>query len=945
MTEKKSKKGILFKLFSNFSKPTVDSKKEKQDFDKDQKNRELENGTNIKEKSETPGGTRKNEEEKKRSGNETNFKFLTIPSEGVFNDGKDNKQHNLIVRKNDILGGHYIVKSLLGGGVYGQVFRCIDLNQNIYHSESSDDSEEEEFKKPKAEVAIKVIKNHPDFNRQAEIEIDILDEINRELRIEKRRILKYHGSFVHENHRCIATELLGKNLFELLRDYNNFKGFPIFQVSNIIKQLLVCFDGLSMHSIIHCDLKPENILIEKVISSKNSKTKEVEENVRVKVIDFGSATYENQTTAMYVQSRFYRAPEILFFKGYYGTEIDVWSIGIICAELFLGLPLFPGRSGYDQVSKIQKLLGTPPDWIFERDKFALNYYDLVPDKNNPDSVKYVLKDEETYSNATGESVNKHPGYFSGSTLSEIINSKKYMKKTKYFSEKAKELAFLMKNTKEKRKGEDLIFKTDSSGDGSIIELETDDSDLEDEIIEIEMNEEEKKIEQNRRDALIDFLSGILVYDTEKRWNIKQLLLHPFITGEKFEKPYQPKRYFLKSTTGQKIKNQRTMIMDSNFQKQKRKNSIKKIEEFGRTQSSNQKPKRNRNRSYSQNGNNVGYNYGYSYGMNNGMQMGSVGGFNGGSSFIKPQVGFSPTNYNSFEYVNPYNSPHNVKTFTSSSPMNPFYPSPERNPNNQFLAPPVYNSFNSPNQYQVYSPPNQGQYPTQIQDQLYHQYNSPFTNSYSVGSSASNHMYGNSYGNGNGNGNKRENKGGKSYNGNILNLIDFNKQRQFSNQQRPKKQNHNQKNFSYSHNHHQHHKNHRNGSHYSSKKNGKGRQRRKSELRHNYKYKPKQNNHYQSKKHKRRSVGSSFFNKHNYNPNKLYGGKKNGNRNEGYGYYSNNMYNNNQFYSPKGRKKKKYNSKKTKKFEENSSEEEFQFKMDLSPTNKVKTKPVVKGHEI
>lgn len=84
--------------------------------------------------------------------------------------------------------------------------------------------------------------------------------------------------------------------------------------------------------IIHCDLKPENILINKSLPN-------------VKVIDMGSAvrvTNNNPTNKqIYMQSRYYRAPEMLLGKSYDG-KIDVWSIGCIAAELFLGHPLFPG---------------------------------------------------------------------------------------------------------------------------------------------------------------------------------------------------------------------------------------------------------------------------------------------------------------------------------------------------------------------------------------------------------------------------------------------------------------------------------------------------------------------------------------------------------------------------------------------------------------------------
>jgi serine/threonine protein kinase len=61
----------------------------------------------------------------------------------------------------------------------------------------------------------------------------------------------------------------------------------------------------------------------------------------IKLIDFGSACFETQTVYSYIQSRHYRSPEVLVGMKYNGG-IDMWSLGCISAELFLGLPLFPG---------------------------------------------------------------------------------------------------------------------------------------------------------------------------------------------------------------------------------------------------------------------------------------------------------------------------------------------------------------------------------------------------------------------------------------------------------------------------------------------------------------------------------------------------------------------------------------------------------------------------
>jgi dual specificity tyrosine-phosphorylation-regulated kinase 2/3/4 len=86
---------------------------------------------------------------------------------------------------------------------------------------------------------------------------------------------------------------------------------------------------LRRHKLIHCDLKPENVLL---VAPQRS---------AIKVIDFGSSCFVDERMYTYVQSRFYRSPEVILGLAY-GCEIDMWSFGCILAELFMGYPLFPG---------------------------------------------------------------------------------------------------------------------------------------------------------------------------------------------------------------------------------------------------------------------------------------------------------------------------------------------------------------------------------------------------------------------------------------------------------------------------------------------------------------------------------------------------------------------------------------------------------------------------
>jgi dual specificity tyrosine-phosphorylation-regulated kinase 2/3/4 len=101
-----------------------------------------------------------------------------------------------------------------------------------------------------------------------------------------------------------------------------------------------------MFEIIHCDLKPENILLKEPNKSG------------LKIIDFGSSTFHNEKVYTYIQSRFYRAPEIMLGIPY-DCGIDMWSFGCIAAELYIGYPIFPGDSEGDQLSRIMEMVGFP----------------------------------------------------------------------------------------------------------------------------------------------------------------------------------------------------------------------------------------------------------------------------------------------------------------------------------------------------------------------------------------------------------------------------------------------------------------------------------------------------------------------------------------------------------------------------------------------------------
>ena len=219
-------------------------------------------------------------------------------------------------------------------------------------------------------------------------------------------LLRLKDTFIHKQHLCLVFELLSVNLYELIKQ-NQFRGLSTTLVRVFAQQLLNGLALLNKARLIHCDLKPENILLKNL------------ESPIIKIIDFGSACDERQTVYTYIQSRFYRSPEVLLGLPY-SSAIDMWSLGCIVVELFLGLPLFPGSSEYNQVSRIVEMLGNPPSWMIEMGKQAGEFFEKRQDEYGRRT--YHLKSMEQYSREHGSKEQPSKKYFQASTLPEIIKS-------------------------------------------------------------------------------------------------------------------------------------------------------------------------------------------------------------------------------------------------------------------------------------------------------------------------------------------------------------------------------------------------------------------------------------------------------------------------------------------------------------------------------------------
>ena len=162
----------------------------------------------------------------------------------------------------------------------------------------------------------------------------------------------------------IVTELLRQNLFEFGKYIIENEEPPYFtrpRLCYIARQCLIALDFIHKLGLVHSDIKPENILL-----SSYSKA-------RVKVIDFGSSCYLTDRQSSYIQSRSYRAPEVILGLPYDG-KIDIWSLGCVVAEMYTGEVTFQNDSVVSMLSRIEAICGAFPRHMIANGRQSRNYF-------------------------------------------------------------------------------------------------------------------------------------------------------------------------------------------------------------------------------------------------------------------------------------------------------------------------------------------------------------------------------------------------------------------------------------------------------------------------------------------------------------------------------------------------------------------------------------------
>ncbi|WVZ09841.1 hypothetical protein V8G54_014371 [Vigna mungo] len=300
----------------------------------------------------------------------------------------DDKDGHYMFALGENLTSRYRIHSKMGEGTFGKVLECWDRER-------------------KEMVAIKIIRSIKKYREAAMIEIQVLEQLGKHDK-GGNRCVQIRNWFDYRNHICIVFEKLGPSLYDFLRK-NNYRSFPI--------------DLVLMHDLrmIHTDLKPENILLvspeyvkvpdyKSTSRSPGSYFKRVPKSSAIKVIDFGSTTYEREDQNYIVSTRHYRAPEDL--AGAIRVIFGVWDVywlsyvryvclfqtfTLVALIHLMGEALFQTHENLEHLAMMERVLGPLPLHMLKRvDRHAEKYVRRGrlhwPDgATSRDSIKAVMK--------------------------------------------------------------------------------------------------------------------------------------------------------------------------------------------------------------------------------------------------------------------------------------------------------------------------------------------------------------------------------------------------------------------------------------------------------------------------------------------------------------------------------------------------------------------------
>lgn len=328
--------------------------------------------------------------------------------------------------------GRYIVLQKLGWGHFSTVWLCFDTFENCH-------------------CAMKVQKSDSHYTEAAHDEIKLLQALKGKNGDFHEHVVNLLDFFEHVGpnglHFCLTFEVLSKSILSLMKKFN-YKGVPIPMIRIIARQILEGLDFIHERcDIIHTDLKPENVLFAhcdsereylaeaaRKAASKHYSGVEFTERFsqffssmgetksdlafaseNIKLVDFGNACWKTKHFTEDIQTRQYRAPEVILGCGY-DAKADIWSLACLIFEMATGDFLFDPHSGEgydrdeDHLALMIELLGPLPKGFRERGKHTQDFLTESGDLHHISQLNFwcildVLREKYKFSTGDAELLN------------------------------------------------------------------------------------------------------------------------------------------------------------------------------------------------------------------------------------------------------------------------------------------------------------------------------------------------------------------------------------------------------------------------------------------------------------------------------------------------------------------------------------------------------------
>ena len=263
-----------------------------------------------------------------------------------------------------LIYNQYTIVRDVGMGTFGRVVEATTHHHHHHH------------RRPQ-KVAIKIVRNVKRYQDSAWIEADIVQNVNSRGGRGRSLVAVLLDRFDWKGHACLVFECLGPSLYDFLK-HHDYRPFPLYCVRHFATQLLNALDFIHSFGLIHTDLKPENILLTNPheITYRHpfhkNMVQQVPASTHIKVIDFGGATYDYEKKSSVINTRQYRAPEVILGLGW-SMPSDLWSAGCIIAELYMGELLFATHDNTEHLALMERAIGRFPLDILAQSRQAATH--------------------------------------------------------------------------------------------------------------------------------------------------------------------------------------------------------------------------------------------------------------------------------------------------------------------------------------------------------------------------------------------------------------------------------------------------------------------------------------------------------------------------------------------------------------------------------------------